>query len=165
MDIKGWLKKYKKEIITYAAFIVGTLLLGFASSVFVSIGMESYKALVKPPLSPPEILFPIAWSILYTLMGVSVATVYLKGDKVTKKAAVKVYLLQLFVNLAWPLFFFALGLYLFSFLWIALLIVLVIAMIIIFYSASKNAALLQLPYLAWLTFAAYLNLAIFSLNN
>lgn len=165
MDIKGWFKKYKKEILTYAFFIIGTLALGFASSFFVSIGMDSYRALRKPPLSPPEILFPIAWTILYTLMGISMATVYLSGDPVTKRASLKVYGLQLAVNLLWPLFFFTLGWYLFSFLWIALLIVLVIAMIIIFYSVSKPAALLQLPYLAWLTFAAYLNLAIFSLNS
>ena len=165
MDIKGWIKKYKNEISVYAFFIVGTLLLGFASSVFVNIGMESYRALTKPPLSPPEILFPIAWTVLYTLMGVSMATVWQKADAVTKGLSLKIYLLQLGVNLLWPLFFFALGWYFFSFLWIALLIVLVIAMIIIFYGISKPAAILQLPYLAWLTFAAYLNLAIFSINN
>ena len=164
MDIKSWLKKYKKEIITYAVFIVGTLLLGFASSVFVNLGMETYRALQKPPLSPPEILFPIAWTILYTLMAISMATVYLKADPISRKASMKIYFFQLIVNLLWPLFFFTLGMYFFSFLWIALLIVLVIAMIIIFYGTSKTAALLQLPYLAWLTFAAYLNLSIFALN-
>lgn len=165
MDIKGWLKKYKKEILTYAFFIVGTLVLGFASSIFVRLGMDSYRALTKPPLSPPEILFPIAWTILYTLMAVSMATVYLKADPISKRASLKIYIFQLAVNLLWPLFFFTLGWYFFSFLWIAFLIVLVIAMIIIFYGTSKPAALLQLPYLAWLSFAAYLNLAIFALNN
>jgi tryptophan-rich sensory protein len=165
MDIKGWIKKHKKEIITYAVFIIGTLALGFASSIFVRIGMDSYRSLQKPPLSPPEILFPIAWTILYTLMAVGMATVYLKADPISKKASLKIYFFQLAVNLLWPLFFFTLGWYFFSFLWIALLIVLVIAMIIIFYGTSKPAALLQLPYLAWLTFAAYLNLAVFALNS
>lgn len=165
MNIKGWLTKYKKQIITYACFIIGTLLLGFASSVFVNMGMENYRSLDKPPLSPPEILFPIAWTILYTLMGVSMATVFLKADPISKKASLKIYIFQLIVNLLWPIFFFTLGWYFFSFLWLTLLIVLVIAMIIIFYSTSKTAALLQLPYLAWLTFAAYLNLAIFALNR
>ena len=155
MDIKGWLKKYKKEILTYAFFIVGTLVLGFASSIFVRLGMDSYRALTKPPL----------WTILYTLMAVSMATVYLKADPISKRASLKIYIFQLAVNLLWPLFFFTLGWYFFSFLWIAFLIVLVIAMIIIFYGTSKPAALLQLPYLAWLSFAAYLNLAIFALNN
>lgn len=165
MDIKGWFRKYKKEIITYAIFIIGTLLLGFGSSVFVQLGIDTYRGLQKPPLSPPEILFPIAWTILYTLMAIGMATVYLKADPISKKASLKIYFFQLVVNLLWPLFFFTLGWYFFSFLWIALLIVLVIAMIIIFYGTSKSAALLQLPYLAWLTFAAYLNLAVFALNS
>jgi tryptophan-rich sensory protein len=165
MDIKGWFKKYKKEIIVYGIFIIGTLLLGFASSIFVKLGIETYKILQKPPLSPPEILFPIAWTILYTLMAVGMATVYLKADPISKKASLKIYIFQLIVNLLWPLFFFTLGWYFFSFIWLTFLIVLVIAMIILFYGTSKPAALLQLPYLAWLTFAAYLNLAIFALNS
>lgn len=165
MDIKGWFRKYKREIITYASFIIGTLLLGFGSSFFVRLGIDNYRTLQKPPLSPPEILFPIAWTILYTLMAIGIANVFLKADPISKKASLKIYFFQLAVNLLWPLFFFTLGWYFFSFLWISLLIVLVIAMIIIFYGTSKSAAIIQLPYLAWLTFAAYLNLAVFALNS
>ncbi len=164
MNLKEFYKEHKKEIFVYVFFIIGTLLVGALSSIFVNIGLPEYKMITKPPLSPPEILFPIAWTILYILMAISMSLVYLKADSITRKAATRIYIYQLAANFLWPLFFFALSWYFFSFLWIILLIVLVLSMIIIFYSVSKPAALLQLPYLAWLSFAAYLNLGIFILN-
>ncbi len=154
----------KKTIITYSVIIGGTLIGALLSSIFVSIGMDKYDTLTKPPLSPPNILFPIAWTILYILMSVSFSYVYLNSDKNQKTAATKIYILQLIVNYLWPLFFFTLGLYFFSFVWLVGLIILVISMIIIFYDISKPAALMNLPYLAWLIFASYLNLSIFALN-
>ena len=154
----------KPKWMIYAGCIVGTLLLGFLSSIFVSAGMD-YKTLQKPPLSPPGAVFPIAWSILYILMGISLALVLLAPGGRDKSAALKIYAVQLAVNLLWPFFFFTLGWYFFSFLWIVLLAVLVIAMLIIFYDISARAALMNLPYLAWLLFAGYLNIGVFALNG
>lgn len=154
----------KPKWMIYAGCIVGTLLLGFLSSFFVSAGMD-YKTLQKPPLSPPGAVFTIAWSILYILMGISLALVLLAPGGRDKSAALKIYTVQLAVNLLWPFFFFTLGWYFFSFLWIVLLAVLVIAMLIIFYDIFSKAALMNLPYLAWLLFAGYLNIGVFALNG
>ena len=154
----------KKTVLTYLTIIGITLLGAGLSSIFVNIGMDEYNTLIKPPLSPPNILFPIAWTVFYLIMSISFSYIYLNSDKYQRKAATKIYILQLAVNLLWPLFFFTLGLYFFSYLWLTLLIVLVISMIIIFYDASKPAALVNLGYLAWVIFASYLNLGVFSLN-
>ena len=154
----------KKTVLTYLTIIGITLLGAGLSSIFVNLGMDEYNTLTKPPLSPPNILFPIAWTVFYLIMSISFSYIYLNSDKYQRKAATKIYILQLAVNLLWPLFFFTLGLYFFSYLWLTLLIVLVISMIIIFYDASKSAALVNLGYLAWLIFASYLNLGVFSLN-
>ena len=154
----------KKTVLTYLAIIGITLVGAGLSSIFVNLGMDEYNTLAKPPLSPPNILFPIAWTVFYLIMSISFSYIYLNSDKNQRKAATKIYFLQLAVNLLWPLFFFTLGLYFFSYLWLTLLIVLVISMIIIFYDISKPAALVNLGYLAWLIFASYLNLGVFSLN-
>ena len=154
----------KKTVLTYLAIIGITLVGAGLSSIFVNLGMDEYNTLAKPPLSPPNILFPIAWTVFYLIMSISFSYIYLNSDKNQRKAATKIYFLQLAVNLLWPLFFFTLGLYFFSYLWLTLLIVLVISMIIIFYDISKPAALVNLGYLAWLIFASNLNLGVFSLN-
>ena len=119
--------------------------------------------LQKPPLAPPAKLFPIAWTILYTLMGVSYGRLKTKesiDDKINQ-----LYYLQLVINALWPIFFFSLESRLFSFFWIILLIIAVIAMIREFYVRDKASGLLQIPYLIWLLFAAYLNLSIYLLNR
>ena len=119
--------------------------------------------LQKPPLAPPAILFPIVWTILYTLMGVSYGILKTKG--LTDEKVNQVYYLQLVINALWSIFFFSLEWRLFSFFWIIALIIAVIAMIREFYVRDKVAGLLQIPYLIWLLFAAYLNLAIYLLNR
>ena len=125
--------------------------------------MAEFGMLQKPPLAPPGILFPIVWTILYTLMGVSYGRLKTKG--LTDEKVNQVYYLQLVINALWSIFFFSLEWRLFSFFWIILLIVAVIAMIREFYARDKVAGLLQIPYLIWLLFAAYLNLAIYLLNR
>ena len=92
-----------------------------------------YNSLVQPPLSPPSIVFPIVWTILYVLMGIS----YYLLKNSSKKEKI-IYFVQLGVNALWSLFFFIGKFYLFSFIWIILLDVLVIFMIGIFYQNSKN---------------------------
>lgn len=118
-----------------------------------------YNSLVKPPLSPPSIVFPIVWTILYVLMGIS----YYLLKNSSKKEKI-IYFVQLGVNALWSVFFFVFKFYLFSFVWILLLDVLVILMIIIFCRNNKVSAYLQIPYLVWILFASYLNLGIYILN-
>ena len=118
-----------------------------------------YNSLVQPPLSPPSIVFPIVWTILYVLMGIS----YYLLKNPSKKEKI-IYFVQHAVNALWSVFFFIGKFYLFSFIWIVLLDVLVIFMIGIFYQNSKISGYLQIPYLIWILFATYLNLGIYVLN-
>jgi len=124
---------------------------------------EKFASLVSPPLAPPAVLFPIVWTILYTLMAVSITLVISKNGSKSEDAA-KIYYLQLIVNFIWPILFFSFGFLTFSFVWLLLLIALVVVMIVRFYRVSPLAAYLQLPYLVWLLFAAYLNLGYVVLN-
>ena len=121
-----------------------------------------YDTLTKPFLSPPSLLFPIMWTVLYFLMGISYGFLKIRHLDDTKIKII--YYLQLFVNAFWSIFFFSLKWRLFSFIWILLLDFLVGWMIVLFYRKNKTASLLQLPYLFWILFASYLNLAIYLLN-
>lgn len=144
-------------------FWVGlTLLLGILGGLLGS--AEGYDTLVKPPLSPPGIVFPIVWTVLYTLMGISAYLIWNSGD-LDRGPALRLYLLQLIVNVLWPLLFFRLEWRLFSFFWIIALILLVILMLAAFYAIRKTAAYLNIPYLIWLLFAAYLNLGFYIVNQ
>ena len=151
----------RDKIKTYAISVIIPVALGAAVGLLTSRSMN-YGDLVKPVLAPPSILFPIAWSVLYVLMGISYGMLDVKGlhDKDTKT----VYYAQLIVNLLWPIFFFVLKWRLFAFIWIVLLDILVIIMAVRFYKRDRTAGLLQLPYCAWAIFASYLNLGIYLLN-
>ncbi|MBQ9989684.1 MAG: tryptophan-rich sensory protein [Lachnospiraceae bacterium] len=126
-------------------------------------GMESYASMNQPPLSPPVWLFPIVWTVLYILMGVSSYLIYV-SEADSKSQALTTYIYQLIVNFLWPVFFFNFQWYFFSFLWLALLWILVAKMILEFGQISKIAAILNVPYLLWLSFAGYLNLGVWLLN-
>ncbi len=114
-------------------------------------------------LTPPDWVFPIVWIILFFLMGLSAELVYETDCKV-KKYGLFVYGLQLIFNFFWSIFFFINNQFVLSFGWITILILLVIAMIFLFYKCKPIAAYLQLPYLAWLIFASYLNYMVVILN-
>lgn len=122
-----------------------------------------YNSLTKPFLAPPSIVFPIVWSILYVVMGISYGILESNGQIDGKINLI--YYIQLGVNALWSIFFFTLKWRLFSFIWILLLAVLVIIMIIKFYQKNKIAGLIQIPYLLWVLFASYLNIAIYILNK
>lgn len=141
-------------------YIAVPLLLG-AIAGFLSGSFKGFDDIVMPRFAPPKILFPIVWSTLYILMGVSRYLIFENGydDK-----AIKIYNFQLSINLAWSFFFFLFRWYFFSFLWILLLIGAVLWMIKSFYSISKTSAYIQIPYLLWIFFAALLNFAIYTLN-
>ena len=145
--------------------ILVPLLIGVVASLITRDGMQMFASLTKPSLSPPGIVFPIVWTILYTLMGISSYLIITSGaGKVKVEKALMLYWYQLAVNFLWSTFFFNFGWYLFSFFWIVLLWVLVLLMILAFAKIDKRAALLNIPYLIWLTFAGYLNFAIWWLN-
>ena len=141
------------------------LLVGTIAALLTGGGMEMFEMIEKPPLSPPGWLFPVVWTILYTLMGISSYLILTSGaaQKEIDKA-ISIYGYQLVVNFLWPTFFFNLEWYLFSFIWLILLWILVLIMILRFYQIDKRAAWLNVPYLAWLTFAGYLNFAIWILK-
>lgn len=150
----------------YVFSITLPLALGAAAGFLTRGGMEQYSAYVqKPAFSPPDIVFPIAWSILYILMGYGAARVRAAGASPAQKQAMQLYYMQLFVNFCWSFLFFGLALYLFSFVWLLLLCALVFLMIRAFYPLDKPAALLQVPYMLWLLFAASLNFGVYILNR
>ena len=122
-----------------------------------------YKELIKPNLAPPSILFPIVWTILYVLMGISYGRLKTKG--LIDSDVFKIYYLQLAINALWTIIFFNLKWRLFAFVWIILLAIAIIIMIIRFYKKDKIAGILQIPYLIWTLFATYLNLSIYLLNR
>lgn len=127
--------------------------------------MSDFNTINKPSFAPPPILFPIAWTVLYTLMGISSYLIYSSStNSEFKPQASVIYLVQLLVNVLWTLFFFRFKWYLFSFIWLVLLIVLVISMIIKFNKVRPVAGYLQIPYLLWICFAAILNFSIYTLN-
>lgn len=120
---------------------------------------------VQPPLSPHAFLFPVVWTILYALMGIGTARISLTEPSAARSMGLNLFVIQLAVNFLWPLFFFNLGAYGFSIIWLALLWLLVAVMISVFRKADPLAAALQLPYILWLSFALYLNIGVWLLNR
>lgn len=153
-----FIKKYKNYIIwiavTLAAGGLGALLSG---------GFKFYTSMNKPPLAPPPWLFPIAWAILYILIGFA-AGIIAESHDLDKNSALKLYSLQLIINAIWPIIFFRLKSPGFALFWLLILIVCVIATLRVFKSVSNKAFLLCIPYIAWLFFAFYLNFGIVVLN-
>lgn len=142
------------------------LLVGAATAFLTQNSMTVFALVEKPSLAPPAWLFPVVWTILYTLMGISsYLIVTAEADKSKIEEASRLYAYQLMVNFLWPTFFFNLGWYGFSFLWLVLLWALVLLMIIRFWEINRIAAYLNILYLIWLTFAGYLNFGIWMLNR
>lgn len=128
-------------------------------------GMKLFTdAVAQPPLSPPPLLFPIVWTILYALMGYGSARIWLSTPSPDRSRALNLYAIQLVVNFFWSLIFFNAQAFGFAFFWLLLLWVLVLLMILAFDKVDPLSAKLQVPYLIWLTFAAYLNLGVWYLN-
>ena len=147
------MKKLKDVLYILLPIILGSLV-GFLISNYMD-----YKMLIKPPLAPPNILFPIAWSIIYILMGIAYYLYRKKTDDINK-----VYYLQLIVNLLWSIIFFVFKLRFIAVLWILLLDVLIILTMKQFNKHNKISTYLFIPYLLWCLFATYLTIGIFILN-
>ena len=141
------------------------LAVGALSALLSMNGMEMYtEDLVKPPLSPPAWLFPVAWTILYVLMGVGAARIWMLPESETRSKGLNLYVAQLVVNFFWSLIFFNAQAYGFAVIWLFLLWGLVLLMILQWRKIDQVAAFLQIPYLIWLTFAAYLSIGVWILN-
>ena len=148
----------KKLLFNILLPVVLGSLVGLLTSSF-----TNYDEIIQPRFAPPGILFPIVWTILYILMGVSYGI--LKSNDLVNEEINSVYYIQLAVNSLWSIIFFVLKWRLFAFIWIILLAILIISMIRKFYEHNKIAGLLQIPYLIWTLFATYLNLSIYLLNR
>ena len=150
----------------YALGILLTESIGALSGWLSKDGMKIFSASIsQPPLSPPAFLFPIVWGILYALMGIGAARIYLSPQSTERNRALNIYITQLIVNFFWSLIFFNAQAYLFAFFWLLILLFLVLWMILLFHKVNPLAAKLQIPYLLWLSFAAYLNLGVWYLNR
>jgi benzodiazapine receptor len=123
------------------------------------------EAIQKPLLSPPSIVFPIVWGILFALMGISAARVYLSPPSDDRSRSLLLFFVQLVFNFCWSFLFFRFQNFGLAFFWLLILWVLIAWMILSFRKVDPLAAWLQLPYLIWVTFAAYLNLAVWILNR
>ncbi len=153
----------KKTILAYAVSIGIALAVG-AVSALINAGKMTNPNLAQPPLSPSAWLFPVVWTVLFTLMGISAARVWL-SDCAGKSDALFIYGTQLVVNFLWTVFYFSFSALLLSFFWLLFLIALVILTAVRFERCAPGAGKLQFPYILWLCFAAYLNFATWLLNR
>ena len=147
---------YKKLIfIIVSTFLIGSLFTFFT-------GTDIYNEIVKPPFAPPNIVFPIVWSVIYILISISLYLVL--EEKKDNDLSLFYYSVQLFFNSTWTLIFFGFKNFFISFIWIMILIVCIIKMFIEFYQIKKSAGLLIIPYIVWSFIALYLNIGIYVLN-
>lgn len=149
-----------KRLLVYLAIPLGV---GALAGILTKDSMMQFSLLNRPLLSPPGWLFPVVWTVLFLLMGYASYLVS-RSDSVQKRPALILYAIQLIVNFFWSIFFFNFEWYLFSFFWLVLLWVLILLTIRAFWRISPTAAILLIPYLLWVTFAGYLNLAIWLIN-
>lgn len=161
----GDAKMDKRKLWTYGAFIGLSEAVGALSGFLTRDGMKQIRQLPQSALTPPAIVFPIVWAILYALMGFGAARVWMSPGSDARTKGLGLYVIQLIFNFFWSLFFFNMKAFGFSFLWIIVLWVLILLMTLVFRKFDPLAAWLQVPYLAWVAFAAYLNYAIWSLNR
>lgn len=150
-----------KNILKNIFYIFFPLTIGIIVSILTR-GNFNFQDLKQPPLSPPGILFPIVWTILYLLIGISY---YLyKKNTYTEKIEIIIYYTQLLVNSLWSIIFFTLKLRFFSIIWILILVILIYTLITLFLQKYKPSAYLLIPYLIWCLFATYLTIGIYLLN-
>ncbi len=145
-----------KDLLVSIAIALGA---GFLSSLLAPDIPEQYAGLYRPPLAPPGWLFPVVWTILYILMGIAAWIIYESPAGDAGRSALLFYGMQLAVNLFWPVIFFRFQAYITAFFWLLLLWYLVYVTFRKFTALNRTAGNLLIPYLVWLTFAGYLNLA------
>lgn len=154
-----------KKTILLILCILFTLAIGAVSGIATSDSITGwYTTLNKPFFNPPNYLFGPVWTALYILMGISFYMILNEKQHVHRKKAIVIFLVQLFLNFLWSFLFFKFHLLGIALLEILMIWMSILFMILIFYKINKTAALLQLPYLLWVSFASILNGAIWWLN-
>ena len=149
----------------YAFWIIVAEAVGALSGWLTRTGVKDYEAnVIQAPLSPPAVVFPIVWSTLFVLMGIGAARIYLTPTSKERSSSLRIFLLQLGFNFFWSIIFFNLQSFGFALLWLLILWLLILWMIFSFRKTDLPAAWLQVPYLLWVTFAAYLNFMVWRLN-
>ncbi len=150
----------------YLFWILGVEAVGMLSGFLTRKGSELYsQTIAKPPLSPPSIVFPIVWGILFLLMGIGAARIYLSPASAERSMSLRIFLVQLGFNFFWSIIFFNFQRFGLAFGWLLILWGLILWMIFSFRKVDLLAALLQIPYFLWVTFAAYLNFGVWMLNR
>ena len=158
-------KKFVKIVICIAI----PLIVGGVSAALAGDSMSKFGEFNQPPLSPPAWLFPVAWTILYVLMGLASYLIMAKKpanqkDKKVRNTALIVYAIQLIFNFGWSLIFFLAGQFWIAFAWLMVMWAMIIALMVLAAKRSRGAVWCLAPYLFWCTFAAYLNIGIAILN-
>lgn len=146
------------------SLIIPQLAGGLGSYFTIGSVKDWYPVLVKPALNPPAWIFGPVWTTLFLLMGFALYLVWKDEGEKSKRVAYVAFGIQMVLNALWSIIFFGLhspggALVVIVFLWVAIL-----ATMIAFYKISKPAAWLLLPYILWVSFAAYLNYSIYVLN-
>ena len=155
----------KHKWLSYVLWILFTEGVGFLSGWLTREGSQLYsQTIVKPPLSPPAMVFPIVWAILFVLMGISAARIYLAEPSPERTRGLRIFLLQLAFNFFWSILFFNFQVFGIALIWLLILWGLILWMIFTFRQVDPLAAWLQVPYLLWVSFAAYLNFGVWRLN-
>ena len=155
-----------KQIKPYLIGILGVEAVGFLASILSRQGTMDFGQLaIQPTLTPPQWVFPVVWSILYALMGISMVRIWQSPPSQARSTGLNLFVVQLILNFFWPLIYFNAQAYGLALIWILLLWAAVLAMILEFLKTDPLAAWLQVPYLIWLTFATYLNFGVWQLNR
>lgn len=149
----------------YAFWILLTEAVGALSGWLTREGTKIYQETVtQPPLSPPGIVFPIVWSILFALMGIGAARIWLSPPTPARSRSLRIFWAQLALNFGWSILFFTFQWFGAAFVWLVILWGCIVWMILSFRKADRIAAWLQIPYLLWVTFAGYLSAGVWLLN-
>ena len=155
-----------KNIGRFAIGIALPIGVGTLAAFLTRSSMNIYGELAKPPLAPPAIVFPVVWTLLYVLMGISSVLVFNSREinPVAAEKGLRIYLLSLILNFSWSLIFFNNRLFGLAIVNILILLALIIGTIVNYFKIKPVAAILQIPYALWVVFATYLNVAIFIIN-
>ena len=150
----------------YTFWVIFTEVVGALAGLLTREGTKLYAtSILKPPLSPPALVFPIVWAILYAMMGIGVARIYLTPVSGVRTRGLQLFLIQLAFNFLWSVIFFNFQAFGLAFIWLVILWALILMMTLIFGKTDRLSALLQIPYLIWVLFAGYLNYGTWQLNG
>jgi len=157
---------FEKPLYNFLYSLILVLITAFICSYFNHIGMKNfYSEINLSILTPPNVVFPLVWTILYATLVISFDMVLNHADKTKVRPAAQVFTLNMFLQALWTYMFFYNAYFLVGFAVLVVLDFVTLAMIKIFYETDKKAGLILIPYMLWLLFASYLNWAVMDLNG